>query len=55
MTETLLDTGSRYKVDGWGAGIAFYCLGDEMVDDADTEWTGYQVPTGRVLIWGLAG
>ena len=47
---SLLDTEPRYTVDGWGAGIAFYCAGDEMVDDEDTEWSGYQVPTGRVLM-----
>jgi hypothetical protein len=37
-----------YKVDGWGEGIAWSKLGPQMVDDEDTEWTGYQVETGLV-------
>jgi hypothetical protein len=43
-----LDPSARYAVDGY-AGIAFYLLGPELVDDSDTEWTGYQVPTGNVV------
>jgi hypothetical protein len=30
-------------------GIAFYVLGWETEPDQDTEWTGYEVRTGRVL------
>ena len=38
-----------YTVDGWGAGIAWYVLGWETEPDADIEWSGYEVRTGRVL------
>ena len=37
-----------YKVRGYG-GIAFYVLGWETEPDADTEWSGYETRTGRVL------
>ena len=30
-------------------GIAFYVLGWETEPDDDTEWSGYEVRTGRVL------
>ncbi len=45
-----LDLEARYTVDGWGAGIAFWIDGPELVPDEDTEWTGYEAPTGRVLV-----
>jgi len=37
-----------YAVKGWG-GIAWYVLGWETQPDEDTEWTGYEVRTGRVV------
>jgi hypothetical protein len=37
-----------YKVRGYG-GIAFHVLGWETEPDEDTEWTGIEVRTGRVL------
>jgi hypothetical protein len=37
-----------YRVDGY-KGIAFYVLGWETESDEDTEWSGYEVRTGRVL------
>ena len=30
-------------------GVAFYALGWEVKDDADTEWTGIQERTGKVI------
>jgi hypothetical protein len=30
-------------------GVAFYVLGWETKPDEDTEWSGYEVRTGRVL------
>ena len=38
-----------YSISGWGAGIAFYVLGWETEPDEDTEWTGVEARTGRVL------
>ena len=37
-----------YTVSGW-AGIAWRCLGWETEPDADTEWTGIEERTGRVV------
>lgn len=37
-----------YSVDGYGA-IAFHVLGWETEPDEDTEWSGYEVRTGRVV------
>jgi hypothetical protein len=31
-------------------GIAFHLLGPETVPDGDTEWTGMEVETGRVIV-----
>jgi len=38
-----------YTADGWGAGIAWAVLGWETEPDEDTEWSGYEVRTGRVV------
>lgn len=45
----MLDDSTRYKVDGYD-GVAFSYDGDETKPDADTEWSGIEVPTGRVLM-----
>jgi hypothetical protein len=37
-----------YRIAGWGA-IAFRVLGWETKPDEDTDWSGYEVRTGRVL------
>ena len=39
-----------YRVRGWGQGIAFYVLGWETEPDEDTEWSGCENRTGRVLV-----
>lgn len=39
-----------YRVHGWGEGIAFYVRGWETEPDADTEWSGYEVRTGSVVV-----
>lgn len=39
----------HYRVAGWD-GIAFYVLGWETEPDEDTEWSGYEVRTGKVLV-----
>ena len=44
-----LDADTRYKVEGFG-GVAFFYDRDETKPDADTEWSGIEVPTGRVLM-----
>ena len=38
-----------YKVDGYG-GIAFYVLGWETQPNEDTEWTGEEERTGKVIV-----
>ena len=37
-----------YRVNGYG-GIAWYVLGWETEPDEDTEWSGYENRTGRVV------
>lgn len=44
------DTDAAYAVDGWGWGIAWRYLGPETRPDEDTEWSGYEIPTGNVLM-----
>lgn len=39
-----------YTVRGWGQGIAFYVLGWETKPDEDTEWSGMENRTGRLLM-----
>jgi hypothetical protein len=39
----------NYTVRGW-SGIAFYVQGWETEPDEDTEWSGYETRTGRVLV-----
>ena len=39
-----------YRVDGWGQGIAWHALGWEIQPNEDTEWTGYEVRTGNVVM-----
>ena len=38
-----------YTVKGWGAGVAWYVMGWETEPDEDTEWTGYEVRTGKLI------
>jgi hypothetical protein len=38
-----------YSVKGWGAGIAWHVRGWETEPDENTDWTGYEVRTGRVI------
>lgn len=39
-----------YTVDGWGQGIAFYVIGWHVEPDEDTEWSGHEPRTGRVVV-----
>jgi hypothetical protein len=43
------DDGARFSVAGYG-GIAFYLLAEETEPDEETVWSGYEIPTGRVLM-----
>jgi hypothetical protein len=45
----MADSDARYTVARWPA-VAVWIDGPESVPDEDTEWTGYTVPTGRVLV-----
>jgi hypothetical protein len=38
-----------YTVAGWGEDIAWYVHGWETAPDEDTEWTGIEPRTGRVV------
>lgn len=40
---------NHYKVSTY-PGIAFYVLGWETEPDEDTEWSGYEVRTGNLLV-----
>jgi hypothetical protein len=41
--------GARFSVEGW-RGIAFYFHAVETVPDEDTVWSGYEIPTGNVIM-----
>ena len=43
------DFDSAYRADGWSDGIAWSVYDYESVPDEDTDWTGYECATGRVL------
>lgn len=45
----LLDADQRYAVNRH-AGIAFRFDRNETQPDADTEWSGYEIPTGNVVM-----
>ena len=38
-----------YTVKGWGRGIAWRVYGWETQPDEDTEWSGYETRTGKVV------
>lgn len=38
-----------YAVAGWGAGVAWYVRGWETEPDEDTEWTGIEERTGKLI------
>lgn len=38
----MFDLNAKYKADGWGEGIAWYCTGYEISHDEDYEWTGIE-------------
>jgi hypothetical protein len=38
-----------YTADGWAQGIAWHVLGWETEPDSDTEWSGEEPRTGRVV------
>jgi hypothetical protein len=55
--QDIIKSDAHFRVAGWSDGIAWYCASAELVDEYDeetgenvTEWTGYQVPTGLVLM-----
>jgi len=43
------DFDSAYTASGWSEGIAWRAYEYETEPDEDTEWTGYEVATGRVM------
>ena len=50
MDYTLLpDADAAYRVASY-PGIAWHWYGDETEPDDDTEWSGYEAPTGRVVM-----
>lgn len=38
-----------YTIAGWGAGVAWRVRGWETEPDEDTEWSGVEIRTGRVI------
>ena len=42
-------TADAYRVTYHGQGIAWYVRGWETVPDEDTEWTGQEVRTGKLI------
>lgn len=38
-----------YVAQGWASGIAWRAFEFESQPDEDTEWSGYEVPTGLIL------
>lgn len=45
----VFDFDAAYTADSFSAGIAWRAFAYESEPDEDTEWSGYEVPTGRVL------
>jgi hypothetical protein len=43
------DFDAAYRADGWSDGIAWRAYAWQTEPDEDTEWSGYEVPTGRIL------
>jgi hypothetical protein len=43
------DFAPAYRASGWSQGIAWRAYGYESQPDEDTEWSGYEQPTGRIL------
>jgi hypothetical protein len=43
------DFSCAYTAQGWSDGIAWRAYAYESEPDEDSEWTGYEQPTGRVL------
>src|SRR4029450_3220163 len=43
------DLDATYTAEGWSARIAWRAFAYETVPDEDTEWSGIENPTGRVL------
>jgi len=41
--------GDNVTAAGWAVGIAWRVIGPETVPDEDTQWSGYEVPTGNIL------
>ena len=39
-----------YTVAGWGHGIAWYVRGWEVIPDEETEWSGLEERTGRIVV-----
>jgi hypothetical protein len=42
--------GPAYTVTRWGSGIAWRVLGWETEPDEDTQWSGYETRTGRLVM-----
>jgi hypothetical protein len=49
LNELTKNNAGHFRVEGYG-GVAFYFYGLETKPDEDTEWTGEEVPTGKVLM-----
>lgn len=45
-----IEIGMAVCVGGWGRGVAFRVQGWETEPDEDTEWSGYEQATGKVLV-----
>lgn len=43
----MFESGDVVKVEGF-SGVAFRVIGPETEPDEDTEWSGYEVETGRI-------
>lgn len=49
MAAADFDFSRAYRADGYSEGIAWRATHWETVPDEDTEWSGYEVPTGRLV------
>lgn len=49
MSEQTFDFTQAYTADGWSSGIAWRVTRWQTEPDEDTEWTGYEQPTGRLV------
>lgn len=50
-----IETSGAFRVEGWGEGIAWRCLGPVMERDEDFEWSGIETPHESLVRMVMVG